>query len=58
MLTSNVAQLLRLTNKGQIAKGFDADLIVLDQHLQISDVMALGVWHKRQGKVIIKGTFE
>ncbi len=58
MLTSNVAELLRLPSKGKIALGFDADLLVLDQQLQITDVMALGVWHKRQGEIIVKGTFE
>jgi len=58
MLTSNVAQLLRLPSKGKIAPGFDADLLVLDRQLQISDVMALGVWHKRQGEIIVRGAFE
>ncbi len=58
MVTSNVARLLRFGSKGQIALGFDADLIVLDDNNDVSDVMALGHWHRRQGKQLIKGTFE
>lgn len=58
MLTSNVADLLKLENKGRIAEGFDADLIVLDDDFNIRDVMAMGRWHKRHGEVVMKGTFE
>lgn len=58
MLTSNVANLLRFKNKGQIAIGFDADLLVMNEKYQVTDVMAQGVWHKQNNKRIIKGTFE
>lgn len=58
MLTANVASLMRLTNKGKVQKGFDADLVVLDEHLNVQDVMALGYWHKKSGQMLIKGTFE
>ena len=58
MLTANVADLLRLRQKGRVAVGLDADLVVLDEHHQIVDVMALGRWHRRQGQRIVKGTFE
>ncbi len=58
MLTRNVAQLLRFQHKGQLLAGFDADLVVLDQTMQVTDVLALGKWHKRAGKMEIKGTFE
>ena len=58
MLTSNVATLLRFEHKGQVKVGFDADLVVLDDQFAISDVMALGVWHKRSSKMLIKGMFE
>tara|TARA_R110000737_G_scaffold35236_1_gene54169 strand:- start:1253 stop:2440 length:1188 start_codon:yes stop_codon:yes gene_type:complete len=58
MLTSNVANILRFKSKGQIAVGFDADLLVMNEKYEISDVMALGVWHKQNNQTIIKGTFE
>ncbi len=58
MLTRNVADLLRLKHKGQVRVGYDADIIVLDDNMHISDVLALGRWHKRAGEMRIKGTFE
>ena len=56
--TSNVADLFRLTDKGRIQVGADADLVVLDADNEITDVMAMGRWHVRQGRPIIQGTFE
>lgn len=56
--TSNVAELLRLSGKGRIAVGADADLVVLDEHVQIRDVMAEGRWFVRDGEVRVRGTFE
>lgn len=56
--TANVAQLLRLRRKGRIAPGGDADLIVLDSHNDIVDVMANGRWHVRNGVQQIYGQFE
>ena len=58
VFTSNVADLLRLNNKGRLKVGYDADLVVLDEHDNICDVMALGRWHKRDYEMCIKGTFE
>ncbi len=58
MFTSNVANFLRLKQKGQIAIGFDADLLVLNNKHEITDVMALGNWHKRHNSSVINGTFE
>lgn len=56
--TSNVATLLRLRGKGQIAEGFDADLLVLDDAGNIHDVMCRGAWHVRGGRAVRRGTFE
>jgi beta-aspartyl-dipeptidase (metallo-type) len=56
--TSNAARLLRLERKGRIAAGADADLVTLTTAGEISDVMALGRWHLRDGQQLIKGTFE
>lgn len=58
MFTSNVARLLRLHNKGRIESGKDADLIIINDKFEITDVMANGNWHKRDGKSVILGTFE
>lgn len=56
--TSNVARLLRLPGKGRLAVGADADLVVLDDTLHVTEVMARGAWVVR-GKVAVKrGTFE
>lgn len=58
LLTSNVADLLRLSHKGRVKVGADADLIILDEQHQVSSVMALGRWHKKRGEQLVKGTFE
>lgn len=57
-LTANVAQLLRLPQKGKIKVGADADLVVLDSNYDICNVMALGQWHMLNKNLIVKGTFE
>jgi len=56
--TSNPAALLRLRGKGSIAVGGDADVLVLDEHGAIRDVMCRGAWHVRAGAVVRRGTFE
>ncbi len=56
--TTNAAHLLRLKNKGKIAVGADADLVVLDVQHRIRDVMARGVWHVQDGVQCVFGTFE
>lgn len=57
-MTSNVATLLRLRQKGRIAQGLDADLVVLDQHNQINSVMARGAWHLKNSAQLLTGLFE
>ncbi len=56
--TCNVADVLRLRDKGRIAVGNAADLLVLDEQHGISDVMAAGAWHLRDGQQQIFGKFE
>ena len=56
--TANVANLLRLTNKGRIAPGADADFAVLNEDFSLSDVMVLGEWHVRGGEQVRFGQFE
>jgi beta-aspartyl-dipeptidase (metallo-type) len=58
LMTRNVAHLLKLHNKGQIAEGLDADLIVLDDKNCINSVMARGKWHVKTGQQLISGLFE
>ncbi len=57
-LTRNPARILRLQHKGQIVAGSDADLLVLDQQLEITDVMARGRWHVRERRLQSRGQFE
>ena len=56
--TSNVARLLRLPRKGRLAEGADADLVVLDPDGAVRHVMARGRWHVRDGRPVLRGTFE
>ena len=56
--STNQARLLRLPGKGRIAAGADADLAVLTPDGGISDVMAMGQWHVRNGKPVVLGGFE
>lgn len=56
--TRNPARLLRLEQKGRIAIGADADLLVLDEDNDVSDVMIGGRWFVRGGRAVVRGTFE
>jgi beta-aspartyl-dipeptidase (metallo-type) len=56
--TSNPARLLRLHDKGTIAVGADADLVVLGEDASVRHVMAGGRWHVLDGEVMIKPTIQ
>jgi len=56
--TSNVAEILRIHDRGRIVSGYSADLLILDEHNSISDVMIAGYWHLRNGEQVISGQFE
>jgi beta-aspartyl-dipeptidase (metallo-type) len=56
--TSNPARLLRLSGKGRIAVGADADLVALDADGHAHDVIVGGNVHVRDGKIQHYGTFE
>ena len=42
VVSSNVAGILKLKNKGRLKAGKDADLVILDKDFRISEVIARG----------------
>jgi len=59
VITSNPAQVLKLSQKGNIQKGKDADLVILDKEkLTIQTVIAKGQLMVTEGSPLVKGTFE
>ncbi len=56
--TSNVADILRLADRGRIQTGNTADLVVLDEEHNINDVMVAGIWHVQNGEQKVFGQFE
>ena len=59
VITSNVAKILKLKNKGCIEVGKDADLVLVDEKtLEIKTVIAMGEMMVKDGEVTVKGTFE
>jgi beta-aspartyl-dipeptidase (metallo-type) len=58
VVTSNVADILKLKGKGRICVGYDADLVVIDADFGISDVIARGQLMTQNYKRIRKGTYE
>lgn len=54
--TRNTATLLRLSHKGHLRAGADADLVVLDDAHRIRDVMAGGRFVLREGNLTTHGT--
>lgn len=58
-VTSNPAKLLKLSNKGHIAKFMDADLVLADETtLELDTVMARGQLMIAGKQILVKGTFE
>ena len=59
MVTANPANRVGLfAAKGSLATGKDADLLILDQDLNIASVFAKGRLMIDGGKQLVKGTFE
>lgn len=59
VITQNPAQSLKLyPRKGSLQVGGDADIVVLDQDLNIEYVFARGQCMVKQGQAVVKGNFE
>ncbi len=59
VITSNPANILKLSHKGQIDVGKDADLVLLTKdELEIDTVLAKGRVMVEDKNVVVKGTFE
>lgn len=59
VITSNPAKVLKLSNKGHIQPGKDADLVLLDKEtLTIKTVFAQGKMMLKDGVPLVKGMFE
>ncbi len=59
VVTTNPARIYRLEEKGEIAAGKDADIVLLNKKdLTINQVIAKGKIHVKEGKAILKGVFE
>jgi beta-aspartyl-dipeptidase (metallo-type) len=56
--TSNPARILKLKQKGKIGSGLDADLLLLDENLQIVSVFAMGKLVLDHGVLLKKGSYE
>lgn len=58
VITSNPATILKLKQKGRIAKGLDADVVLLNDKLEIHSVIALGQIVVEDGLLLKKGMYE
>ena len=56
--TANPAKLLRLTHKGSLVAGGDADLVVLDDECRADTVVVRGEIHVTDRTCVRRGTFE
>lgn len=57
-ITANPARVLCLDTKGQIEEGFDADLCIMTEDLNIQTVIAKGQVMVKDGEPVVKGMFE
>ncbi|MDJ0836327.1 MAG: beta-aspartyl-peptidase [Acidobacteriota bacterium] len=57
-ITANPAAILKLKSKGRLAPNMDADLVIMDDNMDIHHVIARGKPMVRNGEPAVKGTFE
>lgn len=53
VVTSNVARVLKLANKGCVSSGLDADFTVVDTNFVLQDVWAQGCQMVQNGKPLV-----
>ncbi len=58
VVTSNPANALKLKQKGNIAVGRDADVLLLDADLKLHSVIARGVFMMKEYTLLKKGSYE
>lgn len=58
VITANPATVLKLSQKGRIETGRDADLVLLDKDLEIDTVIAMGKVMVEDKVPLVRGTFE
>jgi beta-aspartyl-dipeptidase (metallo-type) len=58
VLTSNIADILKLRQKGRIQIGKDADLVIVDANFTIQHVVAMGKLMVKDGSSLKKGNYE
>ncbi|RSD25169.1 beta-aspartyl-peptidase [Mesobacillus subterraneus] len=58
VITENPATILKLSQKGRIEAGRDADLVLIDEDFEIDTVIAMGRVMVENGVPVVKGTFE
>jgi beta-aspartyl-dipeptidase (metallo-type) len=59
VVTENPANILKLSAKGKLSVGKDADIIMMNQRtLEINSVIAMGQMMVKDGHAVVKGTFE
>lgn len=56
--STNLARNLGFADKGEVSVAKDADLLIVNDACEITDVMAKGRFLKRAGEILVKGTFE
>lgn len=58
LVSTNVANSLKLDHKGQIKEGYDADLLIIDNDDNIDSVLMMGEYMKKNKKNLKKGNYE
>lgn len=58
LITTNPARNLKLSAKGSISAGMDADLCFLNDELRLTHVIARGRMAMQNGKIVMKGRYE
>lgn len=58
VITSNVADILKLKNKGRIAVNKDADIVLFNENYEICHMLAMGKFMVKDFKMLKKGNYE